>query len=108
MTIQQPQIPMPCIVVRSYAAFHDPNSRKVLGDSLAPALIKEALRLLCAEYRQDVQAAYEAMDLIASQSAQSLLDEKAAGKKPGLVVRSHADGEPSHSARHESQSSMTE
>ena len=64
---------------------HD-DGLTIWGESLAEELIAEALRLLCAEQRQDVNKAYEKLTDLAHQTAFMLLQERAAGRKPGLVV----------------------
>ncbi|MFA5952475.1 MAG: hypothetical protein WC807_19585 [Hyphomicrobium sp.] len=71
---------------RTYRVCIHDDGRTIWGESLAEELIEEALRLLCAEQRQDVNKAYEKLTSLAHQTAFLLLQERAAGKKPGLVV----------------------
>lgn len=73
-------------IQRSYRVCIHDDGRTIWGESLAEELIEEALRLLCAEQRQDVNKAYDKLMDLAHQTAFMLLQERAAGRKPGLVV----------------------
>ena len=57
------------------------------SDRGARAEIEEALRLLCADMRQNVGKAHEELIFLASQAEQVLELEREAGKKPGLVLK---------------------
>jgi len=74
-------------IQRTYRVCIHDDGRTVWGESLAEELIEEALRLLCAEQRQDVNKAYEKLVTLAHQTAFLLLQERVAGRKPGLIVR---------------------
>ena len=75
-----------CTVERRYEVLLRPGTKTVWGESLAEALIDEALRLLCADFRQDIDGAYARLCQLASENTQLLLLERQAGQKPGLVV----------------------
>lgn len=77
-------------IQRTYHVCIREDGRTVWGESLAEELIEEALRLLCAEHRQDVNKAHEKLAELAHRTTFLLLQERAAGQKPGLVVL--ADG----------------
>lgn len=87
MSTETPAEELYCTVERRYEVLLRPGTRTVWGESLAEALIDEALRLLCADFRQDVDAAYERLCQLASENAHLLFLERQAGQKPGLVLK---------------------
>lgn len=74
-------------VERRYEGLLRPGTRTVWGESLAEALIEDALRLLCADYQQDVDGAYQRLCQLASENTHMLLLERQEGRKPGLVIK---------------------
>lgn len=87
MSIETPTKELYCTVERRYEVLLRPGTRTVWGESLAEALIEDALRLLCADYQQDVDGAYERLCQLASENTHMLLLERQEGRKPGLVIK---------------------
>lgn len=73
-------------VERRFEVMLVPGTREVCGSHLAEKLILEALRLLCAEKRQNIGKALEELLIIAEQAEQILEAEREAGEMPGLVL----------------------
>lgn len=87
MSTETPTEELFCTIERRYEVLLRPGTKTVWVESLAEALIEDALRLLCADFRQDVDAAYERLCQLASENTHLLLLERQAGQKPGLVVK---------------------
>lgn len=73
-------------VERRFEVMLYPGTRTIWGSELARQMIEEALRLLCADMRQNVSKAHEELVFLASQAEQVLEMEREAGQKPGLVL----------------------
>ena len=87
MSIETPTEELYCTVERRYEVLLRPGTKTVWGESLAEALIEDALRLLCADFRQDVDRAHERLCQLASENTHLLLLERQEGRKPGRVIK---------------------